>query len=162
MMAGQVQEAVMEKEIVGPELPYVARTYWFIRWPLLLTWIAVFSAYLIFSHPETSFRVSNFFDVGFYLLFLVLFPAASISMFLSRTTFFEDRIEHTSQLLIKSTFRYGDIQKVEYGSTGHLRITFAKEKRIKIWSGQADLNKVMTILTFCVAPTTAGWKSRLD
>lgn len=130
------------------DLPYVARTYWFFRWGVLLIYLSIMVG-LIYNYSETieSLRQSNnWIGIGFFLIFVFWFPLGILDMFTAKTVFNENNIETTSQLLIKKCWRYEDIEKVETSNTGHIRITFIDGNSIKVWRGETNLNNILSIL----------------
>ena len=138
----------MEANIKPVSFPYVARTYWFFRWGLLLTYLFIMAG-LAVNYPETLNSLSQtswFVILAFVSMFLIGIPLVITSMFFSKTVFEENYIERTNQFLIKRKWFYEDIKKVETSNTGHIRITFLDRNSIKVWSGEADLNYVLCLL----------------
>ncbi len=138
--------------------PFVARTFWFFRWGLLLTCSAIY-AFLIanYSRVLASFDESSWFIyAGFWIIFLVYVPYNLIITFFSRTVFDETHIERTTNLLTKKRWLYEEIEKVETGNTGHIRIGFSDGQSIKIWSGEANLPYVLSLLLNKCGPRLAG------
>jgi hypothetical protein len=89
-----------------PEFPYIARTYWYLRWGFLLLYLTIWIA-LISDYAKTldSFkRDSWLMNLGFLIGFGILPLFGFVSMFFSKTVFNEMNIEHTSSMLIKKAW----------------------------------------------------------
>ncbi|MGD9562269.1 MAG: hypothetical protein AB7F88_18855 [Pyrinomonadaceae bacterium] len=129
-------------------LPLVAKTFWFIRWTVLLLWASIWIAFLVKYFGNVGPLLSAGWAINALLLLLGFFLPVHgiIRMFFSRTVFAECYIESVSGLGTTRRYAYDEIEKVETANTGHLLITFNNGETVKVWSGQANLNRVNAIL----------------
>lgn len=135
----------MEENI---KLPFVAKTYWFLRWSIFLTYLAIMGGLIIY-YPDTikSLNESNWLTIIVFVLFFIIWaPWVLLEMFTSKTIFTDSTIENTSKIIITKKWSYEDISKVETSTNGHIRINFVDRSLIKVWSGEANLNYILSIL----------------
>jgi len=128
------------------KLPYVARTHWLFRWGCLLALVLIYLAVTLNVDGGFFDNTSWIVQIAFLIIFFVLAPLSVIEMFISKAVFEKRVILHTNSILRTRKWSYDEVEKVETANTGHVRISFSDGRSIKIWSGEADLHKVLTLL----------------
>lgn len=131
--------------MAGDPLPYVAKSPWFVRL-LFLPALAVIVAAL--WPPDTIFTLWEESSWVFRVCMVAAFtgiPLGGLEVFFKKTIFNSEGIVHRSLIGVKTFKQYSDIKEVIYG-TDSLRIYFLDASKIRIWSGTADLYKVMHVI----------------
>ncbi len=128
------------------EIPYTAKTPWFIHVmcsPLILSWI-----YFIFISPSLlveSWQLGNWFGRFALIFFFTVLPLCTLSVFLTKTKFDHNGIEHRDFLGVTKLRSYQDIVETK-GFEEHIKITFSDNTSIKIWMGEANIGRVLRIM----------------
>ncbi len=129
-------------------LPFTVRINSVFKWAFLICYVAflvflwLFRAEMGNDNRETSLVV----QAGFVVVAFILYPVAIVSMFYSRTVFFDGEIEQTNAFFVKKRYSYEDIERVEKSRDGYLRLSFRNKKRIKVWGQEHILDDVVSIL----------------